>query len=69
MEDRSRAVCAPYLSLIIPAYNEGARLGSTLRAVATYFAAQSYVWEVLVVDDGSADDTLALAEAFAREHC
>lgn len=69
VEDRSRAACAPYLSLIIPAYNEGARLGSTLRAVATYFAAQSYAWEVLVVDDGSADNTLALAEAFAREHC
>jgi dolichyl-phosphate beta-glucosyltransferase len=69
VEDRSRAAYGPYLSLIIPAYNEGARLGSTLRAVTTYLAAQSYDWEVLVVDDGSADDTLALAEAFAREHC
>jgi dolichyl-phosphate beta-glucosyltransferase len=69
VEDRSRAACAPYLSLVIPAYNEGARLGSTLRSVTTYLAAQSYAWEVLVVDDGSADDTLSLAEAFARQHC
>jgi len=50
VEDRSRAACAPYLSVVIPAYNEGARLGSTLRAVTTYLAAQSYAWEVLAVD-------------------
>ena len=58
----------PYLSLIIPAYNEGARLGDTLSAVTAYLRAQRYRWEVLVVDDGSADDTLALATGFAREH-
>ncbi len=57
---------APYLSLIIPAYNEGARLRETLRAVTTYLCGQRYSWEVLLVDDGSADDTLTLATEFAR---
>ena len=58
----------PYLSLIIPAYNEEARIARTLGAVTDYLRAQSYAWEVLVVDDGSADDTLAVARRFAREH-
>lgn len=64
-----RAACAasdaPYLSLIVPAYNEGARLGDTLRAVTAYLERQPYAWEVIVVDDGSEDDTLALAREFA----
>jgi dolichyl-phosphate beta-glucosyltransferase len=59
---------APYLSLIIPAYNEGTRLGTTLRTVTDYLAAQPYDWELIVVDDGSDDDTLALATAFAAAH-
>src|SRR3954467_14519823 len=57
---------APYLSLIIPAYNESTRLGETLRTVADYLAACDYTWELLVIDDGSADDTLALARDFAQ---
>ncbi len=55
----------PYLSLIIPAYNEGRRLGETLRIVTAYLHRQPYSWEVLVVDDGSNDGTRALAETYA----
>lgn len=55
----------PYLSLIIPAYNEGTRLGDTLRAVVGYLGQQPYSWELLIVDDGSTDATLALAHACA----
>jgi glycosyltransferase involved in cell wall biosynthesis len=62
-----RAIREPYLSLIIPAYNEEARIAQTLRAVTDYLRAQNYAWEVLVVDDGSADATLAAARRFARE--
>lgn len=62
-----RAVPTPYLSLIIPAYNEGVRIAQTLGGIVEYLGAQAYTWEVLVVDDGSADDTLAVARRFARE--
>lgn len=61
-------VRVPYLSLIIPAYNEAGRIARTLGAVTEYLRAQRYAWEVLVVDDGSADETLAAARQFARDH-
>jgi glycosyltransferase involved in cell wall biosynthesis len=51
------------LSIVVPAYNEGARLGKSLRAIVTYlndYAAQS---ELIVVDDGSTDDTAQTARA------
>ncbi|MFQ5945911.1 MAG: dolichyl-phosphate beta-glucosyltransferase [Anaerolineae bacterium] len=44
-----------YLTVIIPAYNERARLPGTLREVADYLQDQSYASEILVVDDGSTD--------------
>lgn len=57
----------PFLSVVIPAYNESANLkAGALAKVAQYFAAQPYSYEVLVVDDGSEDDTAAQAEAFAQ---
>lgn len=56
------------LSLVIPAYNEAARLGSTLGQVLPYLAAQPYLSEVLLVDDGSADDTAAVAQRYFATH-
>src|SRR5689334_24232575 len=49
------------LSVIIPAYNEAARLGNTLRAVVDYLRENEPEAEVIVVDDGSADNTAELA--------
>jgi glycosyltransferase involved in cell wall biosynthesis len=54
----------PFLSIIIPAYNEEARIVDTLRQVTAYLSSQPYSWEVLVVDDGSTDGTAALVEGF-----
>lgn len=68
MGESPQATCVPYLSLIIPAYNEGTRLGATLHTIVGYLAAQPYRWELLIVDDGSDDDTLALARSFSAEH-
>ena len=49
------------LSIIIPAYNEAARLERTLRAVVDYLCRQRPDAEVIVVDDGSADETAEIA--------
>ena len=56
----------PYLSVVIPAYNEETRVVSTLRQVTGFLEGQGYTWEVVVVDDGSTDRTAALVEEFAR---
>ncbi|MDQ3336881.1 MAG: glycosyltransferase family 2 protein [Myxococcota bacterium] len=48
---------APALSVIVPAYNEAARIGPTLRRIATYLDALGDPYEVIVVDDGSRDRT------------
>jgi dolichyl-phosphate beta-glucosyltransferase len=54
------------LSIVIPAYNESARIGKTLREVLNYLGGQPGGGEIIVVDDGSKDDTARVAEeAFA----
>ncbi len=56
-----------FLSVVIPAYNEVARLGNTLATVVDYVRQNYPQAEVIVVDDGSSDDTAALArESFAK---
>ncbi|WP_254407602.1 dolichyl-phosphate beta-glucosyltransferase [Streptomyces sp. GMY02] len=59
------------LSVVVPAYNEEARLRPTLDAICAYLAADAGrwgVWELIVVDDGSTDGTGAIAaEAAAGE--
>lgn len=53
----------PSLSVVIPAYNEEARLGPTVERVLAYLAARGGDTELVVVDDGSKDGTAALARA------
>jgi dolichyl-phosphate beta-glucosyltransferase len=54
---------APDLTVVIPAYNEASRLPRTLERVRGYLDAQRADYELLVVDDGSQDDTAARARA------
>lgn len=59
----------PFLSIVIPAYNEVTNIqAGSLDKVARYLAEQNFSYEVLVVDDGSEDETADLAEAFAQRH-
>lgn len=60
-DDEQASEPLPYLSIVIPAYNEAVRLPDTLRAVALFMNAQPYLSEVIVVDDGSDDETAAVA--------
>ncbi|MFB9629589.1 dolichyl-phosphate beta-glucosyltransferase [Nonomuraea helvata] len=55
------------LSVVIPAYNEERRLAHTLTRVASYLRACPLSWEVVVVDDGSADATGDVAATAARK--
>jgi len=55
----------PDLSIVIPAYNESERLGTPLRKVLAYLDGKNA--EVLVVDDGSSDDTAEVARAAFAE--
>ncbi len=52
------------LSIVIPAYNEEARLPGTLERIAEYLPALGLQTEVVIVDDGSRDRTAAVAEGF-----
>lgn len=54
------------LSVVIPAYNEERRLPETLAIVSDYLSGLPDTWEIIVADDGSADDTAAIARDFAR---
>jgi dolichyl-phosphate beta-glucosyltransferase len=53
------------LSIVIPAYNEAPRLGPTLQRIASYLDTHFTDSEIIVVDDGSTDDTAALIQSYA----
>jgi len=57
----------PTYSLVIPAYNESARLGATLEKVLAYIHAQKWNAEVIVVNDGSRDNTAEIVRSFAAK--
>jgi dolichyl-phosphate beta-glucosyltransferase len=55
---------ACHLSIVIPAYNEGDRIRKALEPTIAYLQAQPYASEIVVVSDGSRDDTRAVAESY-----
>jgi len=50
------------LSLVIPAYNEEKRIGSSLAQIIAYFQRNGYSYELIVVDDGSTDRTVEIVK-------
>ncbi|MBI5707609.1 MAG: glycosyltransferase family 2 protein [Armatimonadetes bacterium] len=58
----------PRLAVLVPAYNEQARIVPTLKRLREYLSAQSYTWSVTVVSDGSKDETPNLVAAFCEEN-
>jgi glycosyltransferase involved in cell wall biosynthesis len=77
LEDRSRwsvgrvapsvSGALPFVSVVIPAYNEAAILEQNLTALCRHLTSleREYRWEILLIDDGSSDETGSLAESFA----
>lgn len=56
-----------YLSVVIPAYNEKRRIGDSLTKIYTYFKKQDYDFEIVVIDDGSDDETLNLLKKYSQK--
>ena len=58
----------PQYSIIVPAYNERARIGGTLERILEHLNEQKWSAEVVVVNDGSRDDTVDVVSQLAAEH-
>jgi glycosyltransferase involved in cell wall biosynthesis len=56
-----------HFSVVIPSYNEEKKIAKTLREVQKYLKTQSYSWEIVVVNDGSKDNTAKVVREMASE--
>lgn len=52
----------PYLSVVIPVYNEEKRIENTLREIVEFLKTKPFTWEIVIVDDGCKDNTIGLAK-------
>lgn len=60
----------PFVSLVVPAYNEAPLIESTLRTLCEYMRGleADYSWEIVLINDGSTDGTYDIVETFARNN-
>ena len=58
----------PFLSIIIPVYNEERRLPRTIEQALQFLSQQSYSAELILVENGSQDHTIEIARAYAARH-
>jgi dolichyl-phosphate beta-glucosyltransferase len=56
------------VSVVVPVYNESSRIAASLGRIWAYFRGVDDIPEIIVVDDGSTDETLRIARDFARQH-
>jgi len=59
---------APEISMIVPAYNEDALIQDTLKGLRSYLSTRPETFEILVVDDGSRDNTVVLIEEWQKSN-
>ncbi len=57
----------PFLSVIIPAYKEGERIGRNLLEIDKYLKEKNYTYEIIVVEDGSPDNTAEVVRNYALQ--
>ena len=58
----------PDLSVVIPAYNEASRIDRSLEQTVEYLRARAGTFEIIVVDDGSSDQTRLVTQHFVSGH-
>lgn len=56
-----------YLSVIIPSYKEGERMGRNLLEIEKYLSNKDYNYEILVIVDGSPDNTAEIAQNYSSQ--
>lgn len=56
-----------YLSVVIPVYNEGKSIKNAIQETIKFLSAHSFSYEIIIVDDGSKDDTIKIAKETAEE--
>ncbi|HEX8973958.1 MAG TPA: glycosyltransferase, partial [Patescibacteria group bacterium] len=56
-----------FLSVVVPAYKEKERIGSNLLEIAKFLGSKDYDYEVIVVVDGSPDNTAEVAKNYAKQ--
>ena len=61
----TRFIRSPYYSIVIPAYNEERRIGASLEKILAYTKCQQCETEIIIVNDGSHDDTSEIVRDFA----
>lgn len=57
----------PYLSVVIPAYKEKERIGSNLLEIEKFLAGKNFEYEVIIVVDGSPDNTAEVAQNYSKQ--
>ena len=61
-------ISRPVLSIVVPAFNEAARIGDSIEKIDTFVRRSSVSCEVIVVDDGSVDDTSAVVRRYQAQN-
>ena len=56
-----------FISIVIPVYNEESRIKVFLSDAIDYLRKKEFLYEIVIVDDGSSDDTIVIAESLLKE--
>ncbi|CAN5812870.1 glycosyltransferase family 2 protein [soil metagenome] len=68
LDQRHFSHALPHLSIVIPAYNESERIARCLEDLIAWTSSREDSIEIIVVDDGSGDNTVEIADRFASSH-
>ena len=58
----------PFLSVIVPMYNEEKMVLETIRRVEAFMTLKQWAWELIIVNDGSTDNTAFVVENYLKDH-
>jgi len=67
LNDRESPILPSY-SIVIPAFNEGQRIRRTIESIIAFVGAQQWNAEILIVNDGSTDDTAQIVQSYAAQN-